>query len=314
MTRLYEISHRTEFSYSQPVMISHHVARFSPRPCAHQTCHRWTCSVTPLPGVQTESVDYFGNPSSHFTVQDQHERLLVLAGGRISVTAPEIAPLDKSPPWEELARLIYQTESAEQLSIAEFAFDSPMAAGSARLADYARPSLEAGRPVLDAARDLVSRIFADFSFDGTATSVTTTVDEAFDLRRGVCQDFAHIALAALRAWGIPARYVSGYILTHPPEGQERLAGADASHAWISVWSPGHGWVDMDPTNDLVPGDEHITIAWGRDYGDVAPLGGVVLGGGHHNLAVSVDVRPVEQSRDTITRPTPRRRASDKALL
>jgi len=292
MTRLYDIAHRTEFLYSQPVTISHHLAHFNPRPVAHQICHRWSRAITPAPGVQTESLDYFGNPTSHFTVQDQHQKLTVQAGGRIAVTAPSYAPLEESPPWEESPALLFSRQGKDHLGLAEFVFDSPMAAGSRAVHDYALSCFSPGQPVLVAARQLVTKIFEDFQFDGSATTVTTSVDEAFSLRRGVCQDFAHIALSALRSLGIPARYVSGYLLTHPPEGQERLTGADASHAWISVWSPSHGWVDMDPTNDLIPQNEHITIAWGRDYGDVSPLGGVILGGGQHEVSVSVDVRPV----------------------
>jgi transglutaminase-like putative cysteine protease len=143
--------------------------------------------------------------------------------------------------------------------------------------------------VLAAARDLTHRIFTDFAYEPGATNLATSVSDAFAMRRGVCQDFAHLGLSCLRAFGIPARYVSGYLMTRPPPGGERLIGADASHAWLAVWIPGHGWVDLDPTNDMIPGQEHITVAWGRDYGDVSPVSGVMFGGGAHEVAVSVDV-------------------------
>jgi transglutaminase-like putative cysteine protease len=174
-------------------------------------------------------------------------------------------------------------------AVGEFLFDSPHIMRKAAFADYAAPSFPPERPLLEAVADFTSRIFREFKFDRRATTTATPLDEVLKHRRGVCQDFAHLAIAGVRSLGLPARYVSGYIETQPPPGKVRLVGADASHAWFSVWCPGHGWIDADPTNDLLPKDRHILIAWGRDFSDVSPLRGVVLGGREHSLDVSVDV-------------------------
>jgi transglutaminase-like putative cysteine protease len=175
------------------------------------------------------------------------------------------------------------------LKALEFTFASPYVPLVAELRAYAATSFPPGRPILAGARDLTHRIFSDFKYQPGSTDLGTGVTRAFAMRRGVCQDFAHIQIACLRSLGLPARYVSGYLLTRPAEGKERLVGADASHAWLAVWVPGHDWVDLDPTNDLIPGREHITIGWGRDYGDVSPVSGVMFGGGAHEVTVAVDV-------------------------
>jgi transglutaminase-like putative cysteine protease len=178
------------------------------------------------------------------------------------------------------------------VTISEFAFDSPYSIGNEDVLHYARQSFEPGRPILAAATDLTARIFRDFEYRGGVSDVSTPVRDVFAMRKGVCQDFAHLELACLRSLGLAARYVSGYLLTHPPEGKEKLVGSDASHAWLSVWAGNAGWTDLDPTNNLIPGIEHITVAWGRDYGDVSPINGFIVGGGSHQVAVAVDVRPV----------------------
>ena len=183
--------------------------------------------------------------------------------------------------------------SVEVLDAYQFVFDSQRVGASPELAAYAHDSFPAGRTLLEAVRDLTRRIHQDFSFDTKATEVTTPVETFFEKRRGVCQDFAHLQIACLRSLGLPARYVSGYLRTMPPPGRARLAGADASHAWCSAWCPGAGWVDFDPTNDCVPSDGHVTLAWGRDYSDVSPIHGVLFGGARHSLRVAVDVIPVE---------------------
>jgi transglutaminase-like putative cysteine protease len=172
-------------------------------------------------------------------------------------------------------------------------FDSPHVRTSAELQAYAAPSFPPGRPVLEAVRDLVTRIHQDFIYDATATEVSTPVATVLSARRGVCQDFAHVAIGCLRALGLAGRYVSGYLLTRPPPGRPRLVGADASHAWMATWVPRLGWVDFDPTNDLIAGQDHVTIAHGRDFSDVTPIRGIILGGGAHQLAVSVDVAPLD---------------------
>ena len=195
--------------------------------------------------------------------------------------------------WERVKAVLSESREPEALEADQFAFDSPFTFSNEAF-DYARQSFQSGRPILEAAIDLTSRIFNDFKYEGGVTDIHTPVDKVFADRRGVCQDFAHLQIACLRALGLPARYVSGYLRTHPPEGQERRIGADASHAWLAIWVPEAGWIDLDPTNDMIPRDEHITIAWGRDYGDVSPINGMMIGGGDQRVEVAVDVRPLSE--------------------
>ncbi len=288
----YEVSHVTEYVYSQPVSISHHLLHLTPRPCRHQETHRSTLVIEPAPAVSEESVDYFGNPTTFMIVQKPHEALTVHAKSLIDVGVPPSPEPSTTMPWDRIAQQVRADTSKPMLDIAQFLFCSPFTSAGHDVGAYASSSFLPGRPVLEAVLELTSRISQDFTYDGSATDVSTPVDEVMRLKRGVCQDFAHLQIACLRKLRLPARYVSGYLLTHPPEGQERLVGADASHAWLSIWCPGHGWVDLDPTNDLIPGDEHITLAWGRDYGDVSPVNGVMVGGGEHEVNVSVDVQVV----------------------
>jgi transglutaminase-like putative cysteine protease len=226
-------------------------------------------------------------------VQKPHDELSILATSEIEVSTPPPPDPKTTLPWEEVAAMVAGENAGTLLEVVDFRFPSPFTVAEQAVGDYARESFSPGRPVLEAARELTARIFEDFTYDGTATDVSTPVDQVLQDRRGVCQDFAHLQIAGLRQLGLPARYVSGYLLTRPPPGQEKLVGADASHAWLAIWCPDHGWVDLDPTNDLIPGDEHITLAWGRDYGDVSPINGVMLGGGEHEIEVAVDVRPLE---------------------
>ncbi len=288
----YDVSHVTEFIYSQPVSISHHLLHLTPRLCDHQTNHRSSLIIDPAPEVNERSVDYFGNPTGFIVVQTPHDTLKVQARSLIDVRAMPKPESSKTMPWDRVAAHVRADSSKSMLDVAQFMFTSPFTKAGDEVDAYARQSFPPDRPFLEAARELTSRIFEEFTYDGSATDVSTPVDEAMRLKRGVCQDFAHLQLACLRKLGLPARYVSGYLLTHPPEGQERLVGADASHAWLSVWVPDYGWVDLDPTNDVIPGDEHITLAWGRDYGDVSPVNGVMVGGGAHQVKVAVDVRPI----------------------
>jgi transglutaminase-like putative cysteine protease len=288
---IYEVSHRTRYRYGEPTSISHHVLHLTPRPCKHQRCHRSVLEVTPEPASSLDDVDYFGNPVTHLTIQESHTELSFHSRSLVEVTAPAPPRPGATMPWEQAVQQTAADRSAQGLAALEFTFGSPYS-HSSELAGYAAPSFTPGRPLLDAARDLTTRIHRDFSYEPGATSVSTPVDQVFALRRGVCQDFAHLQIAALRALGLAARYVSGYLVTRPRKGAETLRGADASHAWLSVWLPDHGWLDLDPTNDVVPTDEHVTVAWGRDYGDVSPIVGVILGGGEHRIDVAVDVEPV----------------------
>jgi len=243
--------------------------------------------VDPQPVVEDERVDYFGNGASYFAIGVPHNRLVVTARSQVRVSAPPLP--ERTPAWEQVRDRCASDKLTEDSTAGEFRFDSTYITRQPAYAEYAAASFAKGRPLLEGVRDFTARIFRDFKFDPRATTVATPLDEVLKKRRGVCQDFAHLAIAGLRSLGLPARYVSGYLETLPPPGKARLVGADASHAWVSVWCPGHGWIDADPTNNLLPGDRHITVAWGRDFSDVSPLRGVVVGGGGSTLGVSVDV-------------------------
>jgi transglutaminase-like putative cysteine protease len=287
----YEVGHRTTYNYGQPVSISHHVLHLMPRACDRQDLLEATVAIQPHPNVRNDARDYFGNPVSFITIQEQHAQLVIDSSFSVDVRAPTDHSPSQTMPWDRVFHHLEQDISAEGLATLQYAFDSPYARASADLAAYARESFPAGRPVLEAVLDLTRRIHRDFRYESGTTSVSTPVEDVFRLRRGVCQDFAHLELSCLRALALPARYVSGYLLTRPPPGKEKLVGSDASHAWVSVWCQEAGWVDLDPTNETIARDEHITLAWGRDYGDISPVNGVIFGGGEHSIEVAVDVIP-----------------------
>ena len=289
---IYDVRHRTTFVYEDTVSVSQHVLHLAPRTHPRQRCIHTTLTVEPQPSVGSEARDYFGNPVHHLTVQEPHERLVVEARSRVEVL-PDTRSADRaaSPPWEDV-RASLETGAADVLEAYQFAFESPYALASDAVHAYALESFLPGRPILEAALALTSRIHRDFEYRGGVSDVSTPVADVLRMRQGVCQDFAHLEIACLRSLGLPARYVSGYLLTHPPEGREKLVGSDASHAWVAVWAGAHGWVDFDPTNDMIPGVEHVTLGWGRDYGDVSPINGFIVGGGAHQVLVAVDVNPV----------------------
>ncbi|HLP76508.1 MAG TPA: transglutaminase family protein, partial [Candidatus Paceibacterota bacterium] len=267
--------------------------RLTPRATDSQCCHAFELAIDPAPTLRTTRTDYFGNELCLFSIQEVHQRLLVTTRSRVSVQS--MKPVETDPPaWETVARLFRDPVSPEDVEPYQFVFNSPQVRASFELAEYARESFGEGVSVLAGARDLTHRIFSDFKYDPAATTVATPLEQVLEKRRGVCQDFAHLAIACLRSLGLPARYVSGYLRTRPPEGKPRLVGADASHAWFSVFCPGSGWIDLDPTNDVAPGEEHITVAYGRDFGDVSPVAGILTGGGEHEVKVSVDVVELEQ--------------------
>ena len=288
----YRITHRTSYNYGAVVNQSFHVLRLSPRVVDHQSIIRHRLSTEPRFEIKPDRFDFFGNPFNLLQIESDHNLLVVTSETEIDVTPPPTIDLAATSDWRNLidggGPLGQLNDGA---SVSQYAANSRHGRRLNQLADYARPSFPEGQPILLGVRDLTRRIFEDFAFDPTATDVSTPVETVLELKRGVCQDFAHLQISALRSLGLPARYVSGYILTHPPEGQERLQGADASHAWVSVWAPETGWVDFDPTNNMVSHNEHITFAYGRDYDDVAPISGVLLGGGAHSVGVSVDVAP-----------------------
>jgi transglutaminase-like putative cysteine protease len=248
--------------------------------------------ILPTPAATRNWTDYYGNQVTYFTLEEEHRELSVTSVSSVEITPPALPQPQATQPWEE-ARDSAGSDGID-LMAAMFRLDSPCVRRNSRLSDYASLSFTPRRPLLDAALDLTARIFHEFKFDSTATTVSTPTMEVFEKRRGVCQDFAHLQIACLRSLGLVARYVSGYLLTDPRPGQPRLIGADASHAWLSLFIPGIGWIDLDPTNNLIPTIKHVTIAWGRDYADVCPIKGVFLGGGAHSMSVAVDVVPSEE--------------------
>ncbi|BBK33669.1 hypothetical protein STHU_43030 [Allostella humosa] len=290
----YRVRHRTTYRYLQPVAQSQHLLHLIPRPTARQRVDESTVTVDPPPTRRTRRLDAFGNIAEWLTLEDPHTTLEIMAESRVAEAA--FPPPDPAAtwPWERVRGALEAPVDPEAMAAVDFLFDSPLVNPAGDLSVYARPSFPAGRPVLAGAIDLMARIHADFRYDTTVTDATTPVDRVFEIRAGVCQDLAHVGIACLRALGLPARYVSGYLLTMPPPGMPRLVGADASHAWFAVWCPPIGWVDLDPTNDVLPGVGHVTLAWGRDYGDVAPINGVVVGGRDHTIEVGVDVAPLDE--------------------
>jgi transglutaminase-like putative cysteine protease len=289
----FEVVHTTEYDYSEPVLVSHHVARLSPRALAQQDCLHHELEIDPAPAVRATHVDYFGNAVAFFAMQGAHSRLTVRARSTVAVRAKTRPNPFDTPPWDAAPG-----PSALPLDAIEYAFESTVPRSSAAsddLAAYARPSFPRGRPLIDAVIELTRRIHEDFTYDRRATTVATPLADVFRSRRGVCQDFAHLEIACLRSLGLSARYISGYLGTAPPQDKPRLVGADASHAWLAVYCHGVGWIDVDPTNNVLPSDSHVTLAWGRDYGDVSPIRGVILGGRGHSLRVDVEVTRLETS-------------------
>jgi transglutaminase-like putative cysteine protease len=285
---MFDVSHRTTYIYSKPVLQSEHRVHMTPRPGPRQTVHRHSLLIEPAPSSNVAITDYFGNASAILTIEDEHSELIIHARSTVEVQPSDLPMPAASTPWEQVAAKARRNGSLD-IGVLQFASTSRHTRIVPEAVDYARPSFTPQRPILQAALDLTQRIYEDFTFDSTATDISTPVSYVLQERRGVCQDFAHLALTCLRAFGLPARYVSGYLLTYPPPGMEKLQGADASHAWLSVWSPEAGWVDFDPTNGIIPTNEHITVAWGRDYEDVSPISGVLLGGSRQKMTVAVDV-------------------------
>jgi transglutaminase-like putative cysteine protease len=289
MTR-YTVTHVTTYEYTEPVSLCQNVAHLSARECGRQTFEPSDLTISPDPAVIEERCDYFGNPVHYFTIQEPHRELKVEAVHRIGVAPAEPVNAATTPPWEAVRDRLTWDRGRVWLDAYQFAFDSRFVTVEPQYAEFALPSFTHGRPVLEAALDLLGRVHARFTYDPKATAVTTPVAEVFENRRGVCQDFAHLMLACFRSLGLAARYVSGYLSTVPPPGRPRLVGADATHAWVSLFCGESGWVDLDPTNNQVPGAGHLLLAWGRDFEDVSPLKGVILGGGQHVVKVSVDVQ------------------------
>lgn len=287
----YTIVHTTSYDYNKPLSLCHNIGRLIPRNTEKQVCRNYKIDISPVPQVFEEYTDFFGNRVFYFSIEHEHKSLTVTVKSeieRIGSTAMEMDLFDQGS-WESVTAELNRLP-ADFMEVRQYIAETDMTAADAAIYEYAALSFKPGRSFFEAARDLMHRIFYDFKFVSGFTTISTPPTEVMRQRKGVCQDFAHLAIACVRSMGLPARYVSGYIETLPAPGRAKLVGADASHAWFSVFIPYSGWVDFDPTNNQVPSMQHVTVAWGRDYADIAPLKGVIIGNGTHNLNVNVDVR------------------------
>lgn len=288
----YLISHTTSYKNSSPVSLSHNELRLTPRKTWNQVVAATDVAITPTPVNLTQRTDFYGNTVTYFSIETSHTDLTITATSDVTVfPPPQVEPAHSAQTWESCISRLDTPKVAGDLDARQFRDASAYIPHSAELRDYAALSFQKTTPLLDAAMDLTSRIYREFTYASGSTTLTTPISEVMQTRRGVCQDFAQIAIAGLRSLGLAARYVSGYLETIPPPGKARLVGADASHAWFSVYLPDHGWVDFDPTNNLRPSDRHVTVGWGRDFEDVSPVRGMSIGGGRQKMKVSVDVAP-----------------------
>ncbi len=295
----YHVLHETRYDYGSPVSLSQQQLHLSPRILAWQQVEEQCVDIEPTPSWRRDGLDAFGNPVTWIAFHAPHDSLLIRSVMTVAVEPHLPGDLEDSPPWEAVRdRLAYDSTDpqAADLDATRFLFESPHVRIKHELADYAADCFPPGQPLLLGVQALMAKIFSEFTFDPEATTVSTPVLEVLENKRGVCQDFAHLMIACLRAMGLAARYVSGYLLTRPPPGKPRLIGADASHAWVSVYVPGseYGWVDFDPTNNLLPDTEHITLSFGRDFSDISPLRGIILGGGGAEPEVAVTVFPIDE--------------------
>ena len=286
---LLRVVHTTTYSYAATVPLCHTEVRLEPRNARNQTLHEHQLEIDPTPGATNTREDYFGNAVTMFTIDVPHRTLRIAARSLVEMHEQEPIHPALTPPWEQVREVVQRHESDAAFDAFQFAYESPRVILGTEFSAYAEPSFPVGRPLLEGALDLCHRIFTEFKYDQGATTVTTPVEEAMRARRGVCQDFAHVMIGCLRSLGLSARYVSGYLRT-----DDDAIGAHASHAWLSVFCPGFGWLDLDPTNDVLPSTRHVTLGWGRDYTDVAPVNGVALGGGKQIIDVDVMVTPREE--------------------
>jgi transglutaminase-like putative cysteine protease len=299
---LLHVTHETRYDYTPPVETAQHLAHLKPRNTESQQLLSHSLTVSPTPAQRSESLDLYGNTRAFFALESTHEELVVTAESMVETSVPKLhSGIARDLTWEQVRERFRYHKGSAYDEAADFGFPSPYVPRHEDFAAYARPSFSAAQTVFNAANDLMERIYQDFDYDADSTEINTPAVEALAQRRGVCQDFAHIMIACFRTMGLPARYVSGYMLTQPPPGKPRLIGADASHAWASVYLPGRngpgGWVDFDPTNGRQPGEDYVTLAIGRDYSDVSPMRGVLHGGARHTLHVGVTVQPVEERQN-----------------
>lgn len=287
--RRYTVRHETHYKYGAPVDLGLHQLRLTPVHLGRQSLVQHGVEISPAPDTLSEFTDHFGNGVHCASIETRHDAFSVVLQATVEIADP-VAFLADGPVWETVCAAMQGDGFPVPPDVAEFTYPSPLAQANADATAYVAQSFPAGALMVPALRDLLARIHADFAYTPGVTDVNTSVGEVMSSRAGVCQDFAHVMIAGLRGIGLPARYVSGYLKTYPPESGERLQGADASHAWVSVWCGAEaGWIDCDPTNNLIVGDEHIAVAYGRDFSDVTPLRGVILGGGAHSLSVAVTV-------------------------
>ena len=289
----FRVVHLTRYEYAEPVSLCHSIAHLKPLQTRRQRCLASQLRVDPWPAVMREREDFFGNRVNYFSIQQAHSALEVIASSEVEVTVLALPEADKTPAWERVVTRLYDRGDGLMANARMFTLPSPQVPLDSAARDYAARSFTAGRPILAATLELMERIYCEFDYDPLSTTVATPVAEVMQQRRGVCQDFAHVAIAGLRGLGLAARYVSGYLETLPPPGQIKLQGADASHAWFAVLIPEVGRVDFDPTNNQTPNLQYITTAVGRDFQDVTPLRGIFYGGGAHELRVAVDVNRLE---------------------
>lgn len=286
----YTVTHSTAYRYSSPVNVCHNVLMLEPRQSQNLVCLEFELNIHPHPVVNVRRADMFGNFVHRFSLEENHSMLKVTARSQVKVSPQKLPSTEESPTCAHVSTQSKLPADPNWLEVAPFFFDSPRIQRSADFAAYAAVNVRSDRPIVDAAMELTQRIYTDFKYDKDATLVDTPTEAAFAGRHGVCQDFAHIAVACLRSIDLPARYVSGYLRTTPAPGAKRLVGNDESHAWFSVYCGSeYGWLDFDPTNNCACGPDHVPIAWGRDYSDVVPVRGIFLGGGETSMSISVDV-------------------------
>jgi transglutaminase-like putative cysteine protease len=298
---LFEIAHTTTYDYVGDVSISHHLVRLTPREYAKQRCLDQHLTIDPPPATISLRRDYFGNTTHFVGVETPHKQFAITSHCRVAIRPVFVPDLLETPAWEVVRASCRDGHAGSLLEAHEFTYASPLIPAPEEFEEYAKPSFAPRRPILDAVADLTRRLGEDFVFDPVATTVSTPVADVLRQRRGVCQDLAHVQIACLRSQGLPARYVSGYLETEPSPGQPKLRGVDASHAWVSFFCPGFGWIEIDPTNNCFPSLRHIALGWGRDYSDICPIRGVLVGGENQTLRVAVDVNalgPIEtEARD-----------------
>jgi transglutaminase-like putative cysteine protease len=287
----YTIQHKTSYTYLEPVSLCHNIARLVPRNTSEQICKNTNIQIDPKPDRINEYEDFFGNRAIYFSIEKEHWELAVNVTSEVERhhTGQIKLQVYRNASLEEVKKEI-QNLKGDSMDIRQYMFETPMTAQNEEILQFALESFQSGKSVFEATEDLTKRIFKEFEYKPGHTTVSTPLAQVMKERKGVCQDFAHLAISCIRSVGLPARYVSGYIETISPEGKEKLIGTDASHAWFSIYIPDMGWTDFDPTNNCIVSDQHITIGWGRDYADIAPLDGIILSSGSHELTVSVDVK------------------------